>query len=472
MALVQAGYPADMVYEEDVLEDLIGQYEVLFLFDVRQLPEEVVARLARHVRRGKVVCVDSETKVHIPGATPLGASPAEVRKDPQATGLGVFVLTDRTVSPAYERLLARLEQVCAAHGLDRPVATDSRAVVPFGLHSDSGHYVVLVNVEDDRPHRVTVRLNPDPRLRVIFDLCSGEQIPCERDQGGLRFQTEISPGNGRYLVALPDAPARVMISLGRPRYQRGESVRLTLALHGQTGAPIAAALPLRISVCDPRGDERPEYGGYRATEQGVCVERFTLAANDPEGTWVVHAEDLLTGQRAQASFVVGARPANQAGLERERPLATVSLAAEIRVPGPTTNGRLTAGLQTAIQRILNDEKASTVTFDLAEKIADAVQASLGGQEGEELLVIPFRVRAGRERSYLLVFNPRSYLPNSDSVFLPLNGQTADLWDVFLGERAAVDTQGQATVFAPVVEPGQARIFELVCSQARECRSGL
>jgi len=450
MALVHAGFPADIVYEEDVLEDRIEPYQALFLFEARQLPDEVMAKLARHIQRGKRVWVDSETKVSIPGARPLGVCFAEVLKDPQAAGVGLWVLTDKTVSAAYERLLGRLDEACA---IERPLVTDHRAVLPFCLTSGKGAYLLLVNQDDDTGHRVTVRVNAGHELTCAFDLSSGERIPCEPLPSGAQFKTDIAPGHGRYLVALPDTPTHLTVLAERA----GDEVALRTELRGVGGAPVSAALPLRISVRDPRGHERTEYGGYRAAENGRCLEKFQLAANDPEGTWVVCVEDLLTGKTARARFVLGAL--EQSATEPAAPLPKVSLAPEVQVSGPALPSGQAADILKRIEQTLKEGKAAAISFEMAEKVTDALRGAFQAQASQEqLLVLPFTVGALTEqRTYLLVVNPKPYMPNGDSVFLRLHGE---LWDLLLDEPAVVDTQGRMTVFAPWLEPGQAKFFEL------------
>ena len=69
------------------------------------------------------------------------------------------------------------------------------------------------------------------------------------------------------------------------------------------GRPVAAVVPLQVTILDAKG--RPAEGsGWYGAAGGRQVLRLRLADNDVPGRWIVRVRELASGLSVEEAFVV------------------------------------------------------------------------------------------------------------------------------------------------------------------------
>jgi hypothetical protein len=139
----------------------------------------------------------------------------------------------------------------------------------------------------------TVRL---PRKFCVYDARAGKYLG-ETDS----INAVLYSGAAKVYALMPqemNAPELTCVST----VQRGAKFTGNVALAG----PRDAHRVVKIEICDPAGKLRDCYSGPQIIPPGADKAGFgfTLAWNDPVGTWTVKAVELISGKTAERKFIV------------------------------------------------------------------------------------------------------------------------------------------------------------------------
>jgi hypothetical protein len=84
----------------------------------------------------------------------------------------------------------------------------------------------------------------------------------------------------------------------------GNIAKITATITTTDASPIAAILPLQVSIQDANGVSA-EGSGYYAAEKGTLTVSLDLAPNEDPGTWQIKVRDLASGMESVKWMKVG-----------------------------------------------------------------------------------------------------------------------------------------------------------------------
>jgi hypothetical protein len=141
----------------------------------------------------------------------------------------------------------------------------------------------------------------------VYDLVHHRQISSRRDGGTVRFPVQLGPCDGGLYLVTDAAIAGVEIQVPE-MVARGEKVAVRVRVVDAQGQPIAAVIPLEVTIQDAES-RVAEFSGFYAAAGGQLDIPLDVAANDAFGVWSVQARELASGQTANAWFrVTGPSP--------------------------------------------------------------------------------------------------------------------------------------------------------------------
>lgn len=138
-----------------------------------------------------------------------------------------------------------------------------------------------------------------PRAAHVYDVRAREYLG-----ETARVETQVQPGVARLFALLPYRVARLTCTAPGvvPRGARvGYSVRVDAARH-RPGTHC-----IRVEALNPAGTLLGHYSANIMAPEGRGEGGFTLAHNDPVGTWTLRAVDVATGTQAETRLEVRER---------------------------------------------------------------------------------------------------------------------------------------------------------------------
>jgi hypothetical protein len=298
--LLYAKLQPEIVFDETITQRGLDDFRVLVMCDCDVLTQSVAQRVKAFQERGGLVVGDERLA---PAITPDILLP-------------VYTRTKRADEDkaALQQLAAGLrEQLDARY--TRYVDTQSPEVIPRLRRYRDTDYVFVVN--DRREfgdyvgrHGLVMEngLPSDTLLTVgresgfVYDLVEHRQVAVRHEGGKLLWNVQLGPCDGRVLMISPQAIDRVKIAAPSTA-PRGETVELAFSVVDAEDRPLAAVVPLEITIRDPQG-RVAEFSGYHAAVDGVAKLTLDIAPNDPAGTWQVEARELASGRGAVGYFRV------------------------------------------------------------------------------------------------------------------------------------------------------------------------
>ncbi|NLF16280.1 MAG: hypothetical protein GX595_03355, partial [Lentisphaerae bacterium] len=119
------------------------------------------------------------------------------------------------------------------------------------------------------------------------------------------IETALPPGETALYACLPYRVEAVALT-APARQPAGSDLAVAITVQPAAGTP--GDHVLHLAVADPDGRPRPDYTRNLLAPAGRLTTVLPLAANDPPGTWTLHARDVLTGQTASARVEVTLPP--------------------------------------------------------------------------------------------------------------------------------------------------------------------
>jgi outer membrane protein assembly factor BamB len=336
-SLSSASYPPTVLCEEDVERGrlLEGDKVLVVVGQTVPLPEKVVSGIADFQRSGGTVLV-ADAGVEIPGARPLSVSFKAFHETHQPhgwryhTAAGGPAIYDRTFAAAAPKAKALRE---ALAGILPPVAECANLRVQLStLKNGAGRYLFAINMTplptdpkkptgwwDGVPDQYGVlpireKILLPPGASAVYDVLSGAEVPLSPDGDKRAIEADFAIVPAKLYALLPERIAKVSLS-ATPAVRPGESVRLRAGVVGPAGAPLDAAVPLRLAFKDPAGKEK--YCLYRAFAKAGAEELLPVAINDAPGAWTLEVTELFSGKTAALGVEVRGEAKLPASLSRE-----------------------------------------------------------------------------------------------------------------------------------------------------------
>jgi len=115
-----------------------------------------------------------------------------------------------------------------------------------------------------------------------------------------RRQVDFGPGEGKLLMQLPHALAKVAIT-APSSVVRGSTAEVTFQVHAEDGTLPNAVIPMKITILDAEGKEA-EFSGFHAAVKGEVTLRLEPAPNETPGTWQIIAEEFVSGKTEKVTI--------------------------------------------------------------------------------------------------------------------------------------------------------------------------
>lgn len=156
-------------------------------------------------------------------------------------------------------------------------------------------------IAPDEP-TTAARISTTERLHT-WDLRTGEYLGLV-DAWDARFV----PSRGSLFARLPYRVDGLRLSVSKGAVEANERERLAViacTVRLLTGDATPGRQWVNVRVLGPDGVERRHYARNVAVEGGSAVSYVPMALSDQPGTWTVIARDVISGERAEASFTLG-----------------------------------------------------------------------------------------------------------------------------------------------------------------------
>jgi len=210
------------------------------------------------------------------------------------------------------------------HDLDaryrRYVDSSNPDVIPYRRQYRGADYVFVVNDRREYGQYVgqhgvvmengvpsTAKLLIARSAGTVYDLVEHRPLPVCREAGHLVADVSLGPCDGRLYLVTPQPIAGLKLDVPATT-ARGASVTVSLDVLGADGKPLAAVVPVELTIRDAQG-RAAEFSGAWAAIDGRLRVPLDIATNDPFGVWQIEARELASGQRALTTLrVVAPQP--------------------------------------------------------------------------------------------------------------------------------------------------------------------
>ncbi len=302
-----SGLQPEVVYDETITAQGLGEYKILFMTDCDVVTRSIVKTVRAFQQRGGIVIGDANLT---PAITP-----------------DILIETYRRTGLAHQdkaELQARAAKLrdSLATRYTRYLDSSNPEVVPYRRRFSDTDYVFLVNdhreygryvghhgrvMENGLPSKSTITLRRQSGF--AYDLVAHQGVDLLRKKDHVVANVDLGPGEGRMIMITPRAIDRVLISAPK-NANRGERQTITIAITDPNKNAIDAVIPLEVRIEDAEG-RVAEQSGYWATLHGKATITIDIAPNDTEGVWQVRVRELASGKTATTTFRVGEVPSNK-----------------------------------------------------------------------------------------------------------------------------------------------------------------
>ncbi|MDD3695674.1 MAG: hypothetical protein PHG44_06875 [Lentisphaeria bacterium] len=297
-ALVRAHLQPEVIYDETILRDGLGQFKVLVMPGCAVLSADVAARIKAWQANGGIIVADD---VLAPALEPDVIMDALSQSD-----------VEKQHSLAWAKKLRQelgdlLLPPAEANSSDAILRTrsfgSSDYLFVFNDRREFGNYVGQYKkiMEKGLPLEgveITV-----PRADVVvYDLLASSKVASSSAAGKTSFSTSFDPGQGKMYLICASAITQLQL-LAPASIKRGESAVLQLMVTDAQGQLLDAVLPVQIEAHNAQG-EKLELNGYYAAEAGKLEVKMDIAPNESVGEWQIEVKELASGLTTRRTMLV------------------------------------------------------------------------------------------------------------------------------------------------------------------------
>jgi len=314
---------ADLLHERLATGDRLRAYPAVAILGTRLLRKKTADALVEYAQRGGLLLADradtvDENDAPLPwpqgffgeAETPIFEAIACRRR---AYGAGHTMLFSADITVAHQSAVER-NDVVAARALRRAVAAAlaERRVRPrawcdnpnveVGLRACEGTRLVVAVNHSDEPQDTRIELDAEGGpIACAYDLSTGDEQPLEQGEAPA-LAARLAPRDGAIWALYPERPFTLRLELPDASPYPGGELRYRVLVVNESGTPVGGRHIVRIFATDPSGQERPDLGGERVTENGVLEVGEPLAVNELPGSWTICVTDLLTRRVVRRTF--------------------------------------------------------------------------------------------------------------------------------------------------------------------------
>ena len=312
VACLRAGYPADILYDEQVLAGKALDYGAVFVpgFTYEdECPPDLLQALRRLVNAGKTVMVERSSKLPVEGVV---KAPTDFDEYDDKLG-GSF---PRYIDFEFESVFDQTERTRGIvagllEGRVPPAARHDRLVGPDWQRFGQGEYLFAANYAPvgfsglcktffQAPD--VAHLTFPKRPPVCYDVLQMRRCPVKVEGDWMSVDADMRRQPGALLAFLPEPIAGVGLRAA-PAVLAGGTLEYTVAVQDAQGRGIDASFPLEVRLMAPDG--RPVLTVYRAAAPQFHGT-YAMPVNVPAGAWTLRVRELISGAGAEASVMVQA----------------------------------------------------------------------------------------------------------------------------------------------------------------------
>jgi len=295
--LQAAHIPVDVVYEVNLEEDGLDGYAAIALPGCRVLPRHVYDIIVQFTNSGGYVIADQHMVPKFDHVISLpmkqGAwSPGRLTQEE--------ILTEsQTLRNKLDAHIKRwVDCDSPSIALSTLVDGPNRLLFTTNTLKQAGDYVGHYGkaLDDGVPQTATVKIRESNV--VIYDALNKRTIVPTHENGWLKWNILLGPGQGRIYAVLPKAIADLHVQIP-DIVEKGKSVDVQIRVDGMS----KGLTPLRITIRDSQGIEH-DYSDYAVAKDGQVAMQLPIAVNEPAGHWSITAQELYGGKQATAYFEV------------------------------------------------------------------------------------------------------------------------------------------------------------------------
>ncbi|MDD2708658.1 MAG: glutamine amidotransferase [Verrucomicrobiae bacterium] len=291
---------ADMIFEEQIVEDTLGNYNLLFIPTARYIPDNVMARIKSWVEKGGLLIV-------VEGAATHNEFQEEVKTlssiltaggGISACGKGKTLLLTEQNADLLAGFAGQVETLVAKS------STDGVTVRLFDAGNRNAHYLCMAN-HNRYAVKSTIQTGLSRKTCFVYDLVTREELKIAgNSKGMLEIPVELDELWGKAIAILPSKPAKLKISISGKECVLGGKLDYQLELFDQAGRRLAVNLPVDIEIIGPDGRKNNDYSAMHVIKEGVFKKQLVFADNDLPGKWIFRAKAGLLEGAFEAAFNV------------------------------------------------------------------------------------------------------------------------------------------------------------------------
>jgi len=326
VACLRAGFPADFLYDGQLLAGKGADYDVIFApgyaYEDEASPP-ILEALRKLVAAGKSVIVEKSSRLPIEGIVRInsefdeyddklgGAFPRYIDFETRAVWDG----SEKTTKVVRDFLSKKIP----------PAAIHDRIVGPDWLKGGRGEYLVVTNFAPtgftgshltlyQAPDVATLRFPARPGN--VYDVLAMKPVAVQSRDEWMTLKADLRHLPGAVYAFLPAAIEKVVLQADA-RLAAGSDLNIRAGVAGPDGQPIDAVFPIEITITDPEGKNHLHV--YRAARP-LFETAWRVPVNAAAGAWMLRVRELIGGTVAEAAVEVAAaqRPAVVGRLDSRR----------------------------------------------------------------------------------------------------------------------------------------------------------
>lgn len=181
--------------------------------------------------------------------------------------------------------------------------TFDRSVETSVLGSGQSRLLVLVNHSNSAKSGKVALAWRNPRAYVC-DLDNRQSKKITSEKGRIELELQVGANDGGIYQILSEKPESIALSFSSEKIAKSTDLTIECMVSGEGQQQLKENILLDITVIDPNGKSRPEYGGRHLTVDGTLKRTIPIAANDPAGLWSLTAAEPWAGIRSEKKFMV------------------------------------------------------------------------------------------------------------------------------------------------------------------------
>ena len=321
VACMRAGFPADFLYDSQLLAGEGDRYQAIFApgFTIEQEADPAThAAIKRLVDSGKTVLVERASKLEIEGLVRLDSDLNDY-DDKFGGAFPQFVDFEFDQVFATTKDMADLVKTALAKRI-QPAAEHDLLVGPDWLAAGKGQYLVLPNfapVGFTGSSKTLYQAPSVARLRfpkrppACYDMLRMQRLEPTVDGDWMTLDLDMRSAPGAMAAFLPAAIGGVALQAPATT-AGGAELPFSVSVVDAGGAPIDAGFPIEVLLTDGTG--RLVHHVYRSAAPRL-LESYRIGANGTVGTWKLEVRELISGRSASAAIQVTAGTLPAASLD-------------------------------------------------------------------------------------------------------------------------------------------------------------